>query len=582
MFADLRIFSSIQKLNGMRLLPFFIIAIPFLSGCGNDTVGASSGDTGGSIWPDNATERVIDTSLVITNLSNEQLDKFQPVVRTDLIKLEPAFRDAELGKTINSATKNIQGNLLKYNFTQEELNVKPLGHVNYEFKAVKDIYDLVKKFNLDVSASVKYLNFRGSAKYELAKSLKINRYHEYIAARVYVEDREEALKEAFIKPEAAELARTDKRKFVAKYGDQVITSKVVGGDIIAVIEIESGNSAEQEVNNAYVAAAFKAWGAKAKVEANMQNALEQITNTTKYSIRLIHNGVFADSSDSYSNIASLKELIDKFPQRVRNSGKVLEYKTSSIFSAVQDLPTNIDPEDFMKIDAQSYQLGTLENNINALYNTLPDLAYVIENPESFTKGSSDSARIIYNRNYQAARAYEHNWKICATVAELCSRCTSFEYKAPDFRPTEITAKEDVSNTDKAAILIKNETIRPGGFYALASVPAGEEYRFEFTGKIGLATTCYEPFISRHNSETAFASPSGPAYPVIELKLSDDDGTRYELLKLSDKIKTISANHGNTNVEYGLFCYFVNQSSTNRQCYAFRDCERMEVKVIRQR
>lgn len=401
----------------------------------NDSEDSGSSKTR-SIWPKDATSRLLDSTLVITTLSNEDIDSFAPIVRTDLVELKSYFTDAELGKTVNSATKMIQGNLLRYNFTKQELNIKPLGFVNYEFKSVTDFHDLVKKFNLDVNASFKYFSVRGNARYDRVKNSQINSYHEFIAARIYVEDREEALKEFFLKPEALELAKHDKSKFISKFGDQVITSKVIGGDLIALIEIESKNESEQESNKAHVSAAFKAWGAKASVSSNMESAINEINKTSKFSIRLIHNGVFAEPNESYTDIGSLKKLIDEFPQKIRNNGKVLEYKTSSIFSAVQDLPYNINPQDFIKIEQQTLYLSIIENKIDALYNTLPQLEYITKNPSYFNPKSVDSAKIIYKRNNQAAMIYQHNWKICATVPELCKSCLLFEYKVPNFQPEE--------------------------------------------------------------------------------------------------------------------------------------------------
>jgi hypothetical protein len=233
----------------------------------------SVSDAQSSIWPRNARKKKLDSSLVITHLTEDQIKTFVPLVRNDLVKHEPQFKDAELGKAVNSATGNVGGNLIKYNFTKDEINTKTIGHTDYDFQTVTDIYDLVKKFNLDVSLSIKYFSFNGNARYELSKSLNINRYHQYIAARINVIDREESLKEIWIRPEAASLAKKNKELFISKYGDQVITSKVIGGDLIVVIEVESNSTEENESTKAHVDAAVNAWGASVKASMDLQTSL---------------------------------------------------------------------------------------------------------------------------------------------------------------------------------------------------------------------------------------------------------------------------------------------------------------------
>lgn len=415
-----------------------LLSVIFFSCTANDKTKTDESTTDKSYWPKTSRAKKIDTSLVITKISEENLEIFEPLQRSDFVVFGPTFKDAELGRSFNSATGNIQGNLIDYNFKPEEITTRNLGFVNYYFERVTSFQDLVQKFNLDVSASVKYFSFKGNARYEQSKSLQVTKYHEYIAARIYVEDREEALKSVLMKPEAVTLAKQDKKKFVSKYGDQVITSRIVGGDLIVLIEIQSESSQEKSANKVHVDAAMSAWGATASASVDMKNSLEEVKKTSKYKIKLIQNGILADTSTAYSQVSSIQTLIDKFPQLVHEQGRVLEYKRSSIFGMVQNLPANIQPTDFVAILNQSFKLKTLENNLNVVLNTLPDLEYILLHSAGFTQGSLDTAKKYYNRNFQAMRIYEHNWKICATVPELCEQCLKFKVQPQTFSATEAT------------------------------------------------------------------------------------------------------------------------------------------------
>ena len=156
--------------------------------------------------------------------------------------------------------------------------------------------------------------------------------------------------------------------------------------------------------------------------------------TSRVEIKVILNGVLLDDSTKYVDIESIKALVNNFPQRVHRSGKVLEYKKSSLFHAVQDLPQNINSADFINMIGQGYKLKTIESNYNSLLSALPDLNYVIDNSQQFTRQSFNLAKALYSQNYQAMRIYEHNWKICATSPELCDKCLIFTYKPTPFVP----------------------------------------------------------------------------------------------------------------------------------------------------
>lgn len=457
----------------MNFLKTFLLIAFFAIGCNNQEKDKS---TTRSFWPKTAKTAPIDTNLVMTKMSAQDLERFEPLSRSDFINFGTIFKDYELGKSINSATGNVQGLLLQYNFTPAEINTKNLGTVDYDFKRVSSMYELIQKFHLEGSASIKYFNFRGSARYEQSKNLKLTQYHEIVAARIYVEDREESLKKAVLIPEAKSLAERDKAKFIAKYGDQVITSKVIGGDFIALIEIESGSSEEQTSNKVHVDAAMKAWGASASMSVDLKTALEELKKTSKYSVKFVQNGIVASPETNYSTLVSLQELIDKYPQLVHAQGKALEYKKSSIFAATSDLPDNIQNRDFVPILTQSFRLKSLENNFDITLNTLPDLEYVIQNPNQFTKGSVDSAKRFFNLNYQAMRVYEHNWQVCASVPELCDRCLIFRWQPQTLIPVESQQKAEPVKK-KYNIVISPE------FQQLIKIPALTTAIVSIEGKV---------------------------------------------------------------------------------------------------
>lgn len=474
-----------------------------------------------STWP----QKNRDECAVITELDSAKLSLEMIPNQSPIIPVNP-YNKAELGKTVNSATGTVGGYLLPYSGAASEIIKDNVGGIELDFTSVSSIYDLISKFSLNVATSIKWFGFNGNASFESSQFLSINQYHEYVVVRIVIKDHIESLtqKQFFASDSVVNLAKTDPDKFVERFGDQVITSKLLGGDLFAVLEVNSANSIEKSSNKTHVDAAIKSFSVSAKAVVDVQNSLEEINKCSSLSIKLISKGLDLSSKTSYTSLQDLKELIANFPSEVNKKPGVIEYYSSPILQSVSNLPRNLSASDFLIIKTQGHSLRIMEDISAAIVAKQPDLLYVKNNPKMFVKKDVETARMLYIRNANAINAFQFNWGLCAENAKLCQKCLLLKYTPRQFAP----------EIDKSGVHTKPQTtmvpiVIDPSWQLLVDIPAKKAATVMMEGKLQFnhiyPLDCRIPAFN--NIDLVFASPSIGGYFFTEFR----DGRVIPLVEL---------------------------------------------------
>lgn len=149
---------------------------------------------------------------------------------------------------------------------------------------------------------------------------------------------------------------------------------------------------------------------------------------------------------------------------------------------------------------------------------------------------------------------------CHNTIQNCDACQPLLHaKIKKLKPSTI---DNLSPEPEFVLSISDKIIPNSNEYVeVCRIPNGKQAKIEFKGKLLSPSGCFDPFVSAYNNDRAQGWQIGgyflkKAYPVIELQIINQDGTKTEALRYSDRIKIVDSKNGETVIKAGLKVYVV--------------------------
>ncbi|MCP9298381.1 MAC/perforin domain-containing protein [Bacillus halotolerans] len=265
--------------------------------------------------------------------------------------------------------------------------------VIYRVELASSTESITEKMNVSARASLKYgMTASGSARTTFCSLFKQNSYTVYVIVQVTVTNTQSLLdlSAATLKPEAANLYKSDNNSFIQQYGDSFIYGLITGGEFIGVLEIESSSASDLQDIRASLSgqATYGLFSGEAK--ATFQQSLEKITTNYKLKATVYRQG--ATGSLGATTPEQLVKDSLEFPEKV--SGE------NGFPRSVLVVPySHIPHEDTLALDV-SLQKSCLER-LGGLYQRFSkyqnDLTFAIDHQEQFPDINLDLINLRYNQ-----------------------------------------------------------------------------------------------------------------------------------------------------------------------------------------
>ena len=283
----------------------------------------------------------------------------------------------EFGVGYNTLTGEYAGNCLT---KADKGDIQPAGNMpgkspgqltKWEMSSVQDISQLEEKLDFSASASASFAAGSASADVKYVKSRSFNKYHEFL----YVDAAIANTTDVWTPPKNALKDNLDLRKrpldFLRKCGDAFVRTITYGGELTAVVEI---NTQAEESTSAVGASVSGSYGT-ASAQADVTTRLRQAISSRAIHVEVFRNGGVGAIPDTTSDV--LIKASQDFPTEVVTHPVPMEADLASY-----DI---IDPASPLTATQQQY-IGPLFRMYQRVLASLGNLKYI--------KGHTGEFRVV--------------------------------------------------------------------------------------------------------------------------------------------------------------------------------------------
>jgi hypothetical protein len=195
------------------------------------------------------------------------------------INLPDDVPNMQMGCGFNSISQTPSDLVMEVSGRYSTLGDPGASTITTSIVMLKSRQDLEKTLGVQGSMSMGLGGFGASGTVDLLNSMKVSQYTVVCAVCVTVKAQQEVLTEYKLK-EAAKAFLTQPETFFRFAGDQFVSSRRLGGELIALLRLESANSTEQRELEANFAASYGGlFKTSAKVSAKIGETIEKYKGT---------------------------------------------------------------------------------------------------------------------------------------------------------------------------------------------------------------------------------------------------------------------------------------------------------------
>lgn len=292
--------------------------------------------------------------------------------------------DMTIGKGYDTFRGRARGRCV----TPDKIGPQPTTgeNVRFELRSVENEASLYRK--LGVSLSAKYGAVSGSGGYE--KETSVNSYSAFFFISALVDVRSESVtRTGMITPEiiasdldllraAPDQYPTTLARFKEKCGDTYISSQVLGGQYIALVEIKTKKTSELETIRAAISGSAGVFSASAEAKSR----LEQLTSNREVYVNVVRGG--GDGASIPTTPAGLVDAVTKYPEALRSlpSHKLTPSRVIVEEYITLDVPANVRRSDFDYLKKQIF-VEDADSFVSKHRDGMANAAYALANADQF-------------------------------------------------------------------------------------------------------------------------------------------------------------------------------------------------------
>jgi hypothetical protein len=397
--------------------------------------------------------------------------------RPSLVPGIPTDRMA-LGDGFNSATGEAGARCVAFNPDPEQDAAQVFTasgsqgqKVTYRFEELSDLQQLQKNLRVDASVSFGFGVFSTDASYDFISSGRFSKYRNYIYTEVRVENPFQMLRQKVLTPEAVQWAAQGSTEFVQHCGDEFISGRQTGGDMVAVIEFESNSAEEQQATQASISASLALFGSG---DANYADAIRQLQSNRRTRVFVIRNGGQGEIPDigalaraGRTFPCSVAPLTTGSPQAMQGcppaappspapgqptvtspnpttpTAPVLISLGGSAYSTVSNLPSSLS---FNVVRDQARTLAKLGEWLEKAYTNRGDLQYVFDHSAQFVvDGGREALHAAWRQNENIISELMTAGNNCHDNSMHCTLPDPPDFPTFEAKPAPVPAQPATAN-----------------------------------------------------------------------------------------------------------------------------------------
>jgi len=306
--------------------------------------------------------------------------------------------------------------------------------VRFELRSVENEASLYRK--LGVSVSAKYGTVSAKGGYE--KETSINSYSAFFFISAEIDVRGESVTKAgmekpVLEPDDLALLTSNFQRFKEKCGDTFISSQVLGGKYIALVEIKTKSSKDLDS----VRAAISGSAGPMNLSVGAQSRLEQLTKDREMHVTVIRGG--GDGAVIPTSPKGLAEAVTKYPDSLRGLPRnklqpsvvtVEEYTTLAI-------PPEIRRADFDYSEKQEF-IEEADAFVSKHRDAIANAKYALANVDEFPNPLNKAELELY---------VQHGETITRDVANQVRACLQGMVQCKDFEAPVLNIVNPPSRLD---------------------------------------------------------------------------------------------------------------------------------------
>jgi hypothetical protein len=284
----------------------------------------------------------------------------------------------DYGVGLNSVGGEILGDAVEVN---PATSIEDAGGavITFKLSRIESIEDLKEELGLSVAAEGSYGCFSASAKFDYATTCNFHAYSLYVLVHVSVTNSFRRMRNVRLKSAVFDqLKQTgDQDRFRQQYGDKFVLGIHTGGELFAILEIQTRDASEQQKISAELTAEADSLFASFSIAAKFEAATEHVQKNRK--LRIFY---YAEGGDQKAPIPTTPQaLIARavgFPAEVKHSG--VPYSVLLQSYKALDMPAQPNESD---IRNQQLLITTAAKQRDILVEKLNSVDYILTHPEQF-------------------------------------------------------------------------------------------------------------------------------------------------------------------------------------------------------